>query len=503
MRTPSDEEKRKLFGIALENLINQAMENHIYTFNGEIRKQSKGGAIGNVLTGALATIYMVKWTRDFKTKLSEATSEFPLFKLYLFLAYVDDGNGASSSLPPGARLIDGKVQILEEEVENDKQIPADIRTSEIVLEIANSVSDFIELTVDSPSRHETGWMPILDLQVQVSNNDITYKFYKKEVSHHLLMLERSALPVKMKRNSLVQEGIRRLRNTKRELDWSVKSEILSEFSFALYMSGYSEKFRLETIQSAVIGYERQCERSDKGETPLHRPKDWEKEKRRKKKLLTKTSWYRPNSVVAFYPQTPDQELLKEIQPIISESCGRLGLRGKAIEMGGVSVRNQLCRLDLTGCIQPDCPLCESGLAGGSHTRRGVVYTGQCTLCQEKGLDARYVGETGDSAYHRQTEHAGDIKRKETTNAFAKHLEVFHPDRAGDKSVFKIKTEATFRKCVERQCHEGVMIESSKDKVDVLLNSKSEWHGSAVTRVTTERDGDDSSKTTRRRARADR
>ena len=167
------------------------------------------------------------------------------------------------------------------------------------------------------------------------------------------------------------------------------------------------------------------------------------------------------------------------------------------------MRDQLCRLDLTGCIQPDCPLCESGLEGGSHTRRGAVYTGQCTLCQEKGLDAKYVGETGDSTYHRQTEHAGDIKRKETSNAFAKHLEVFHPDRADDKSVFKIKTEATFRKCVERQCHEGVMIESSKDKVDVLLNSKSEWHGSAVTRVTTERDGDDSSNTTRRRARAGR
>ena len=139
------------------------------------------------------------------------------------------------------------------------------------------------------------------------------------------------------------------------------------------------------------------------------------------------------------------------------------------------------------------------MKGGSHTRRGAVYTGQCTLCLEKGLDAKYVGETGDSAYHRQTEHDRDVKRRDTANAFAKHIEMFHPDKAGDKSIFKIKTEATFKKCVERQCHEGVMIESSKDKVDVLLNSKSEWHGSAVTRVTTERDGDDSSSTSRRRA----
>ena len=57
--------------------------------------------------------------------------------------------------------------------------------------------------------------------------------------------------------------------------------------------------------------------------------------------------------------------------------------------------------------------------------------------------------------------------------------MFHPDKVGDKSFFKIETEATFRTCVERQCHEGVMIESSKDKVDVLLNSKSEWHGRSV------------------------
>ena len=137
-------------------------------------------------------------------------------------------------------------------------------------------------------------------------------------------------------------------------------------------------------------------------------------------------------------------------------------------MGGVTVRDQLCRLDLTGCIFPACSLCASGLKGGSHTRRGAVYTGQCTLCKERGLVAKYVGETGESAFHRQTERASDIKREDNKNAFAKHLEMFHPDQAGNKSVFEVKTEATFRKCVERQCHEGVMIESSKDKTDILL-----------------------------------
>ena len=36
------------------------------------------------------------------------------------------------------------------------------------------------------------------------------------------------------------------------------------------------------------------------------------------------------------------------------------------------------------------------------------------ICQwkENGLVAKFVGETGDSAYHRQKEHAMDIKRKQ-------------------------------------------------------------------------------------------
>ena len=49
-----------------------------------------------------------------------------------------------------------------------------------------------------------------------------------------------------------------------------------------------------------------------------------------------------------------------------------------------------------------------------------------------------VGETGDSAFHRQTEHAGDIKRKQTKNG--KHLEIFHPDQTGYNFVFEVNTE---------------------------------------------------------------
>ena len=42
---------------------------------------------------------------------------------------------------------------------------------------------FLKLTVDSPSMHPAGFMPILDIQVRTEDGKIVYKFYKKEVSN--------------------------------------------------------------------------------------------------------------------------------------------------------------------------------------------------------------------------------------------------------------------------------------------------------------------------------
>ena len=114
-------------------------------------------------------------------------------------------------------------------------------------------------------------LPILDIQVRVNNNKAEYIFFKKEMSNHMVMMARSAMPNKIKLNSLVQEVIRRLRNTSRELPWSVKANILFQFSHSLMCSEYSEDFRLKVIQAGVIGFERQCQVVDNAlRISLHR-----------------------------------------------------------------------------------------------------------------------------------------------------------------------------------------------------------------------------------------
>ena len=100
VREPSNEEARFMFKIAFEILIKAAMENHLYSFNGDLRRQNMGGAIGNILTGALGVIYTVFWCKAFLDKVEDATSELTEFVIYMLHIYIDDQNVAYIPWPP-------------------------------------------------------------------------------------------------------------------------------------------------------------------------------------------------------------------------------------------------------------------------------------------------------------------------------------------------------------------------------------------------------------------
>ena len=64
-----------------------------------------GGVIGNILTGALATCYMIVWTRKFKEAIERVMVNLTGYLLLLLMIYVDNGNMAARALPLGSRLI--------------------------------------------------------------------------------------------------------------------------------------------------------------------------------------------------------------------------------------------------------------------------------------------------------------------------------------------------------------------------------------------------------------
>ena len=104
-RAPTQQETRQMFSIALGNLILETMGNHIYSFNGQIYRQKSGGVIGNILTGALATCYMIVWARKFKEAIERVMVNLTGYLLLLLMIYVDNGNMAARALPLGSRLI--------------------------------------------------------------------------------------------------------------------------------------------------------------------------------------------------------------------------------------------------------------------------------------------------------------------------------------------------------------------------------------------------------------
>ena len=125
----------------------------------------------------------------------------------------------------------------------DKLIPADKRTARILREIANGISPMIQMKEDVSSNHPAGRLPILDLEVWISENRIYHSFYKKPMATRRVVHAKSALPTRVKRSILLEEGSRRLKNCSPEMDWKEKVLFVNRLSAEMNNSGHSHMLR--------------------------------------------------------------------------------------------------------------------------------------------------------------------------------------------------------------------------------------------------------------------
>ena len=155
------------------------------------------------------------------------------------------------------------------------------------------------MEADYPSNHESGWMPILNLEVQMAKDkSIDFKWYKKAMASLYTILNCSAMPASTKRITLVQMGVTMLRNTRQELHPELRVSLLEHLAEVMLLSGYPEDYRTGILESAVACYELQVAASLRGEVPLYRPRDWEAPARKRR-----SSWPRaPGSAlqIQFY-----------------------------------------------------------------------------------------------------------------------------------------------------------------------------------------------------------
>ena len=490
----SREQVKLMMGLALEQGILDVFQQHYYSWDGKVKVQGEGAPIGLKISGAVGKVAMLAWVRDFKTKMIEATSDLPDYKSYLHQLYVDDNNTIMEGFPLGTRMISGKFKVVEELVEEDKQKEADERTAELVMELANTICPYLQMEVDFPSRNPTGWMPILNLQVRMADdNTVDFKWYGKPMSSPFSILNRSAMPPSVKRITLVQMGVTMLRNTRPELHNELKVPMMEQLATKMMISGYPADFRRGVIESAVKCYEGQLAASVSGEKPLYRPRTWQQEVRKQKKMVGTMAWFRPADTVLRVPFTPNSELAKEARAVVEEEATRLGLKVKVVEGSGIPLKRQITTSDLGAgkpCPQGNCLFCTTGDGKGglSHHRRGAVYSGECKLCHQRvdgSIEAKYWGESGDSGYCRTLEHGDAVEHRREDNAFYKHLAIHHPNEDITITHFKFTLLETHNQPLFRQTSESCYIHHAK--VDIQMNSKAEWHQPTVGRVVITRD----------------
>ena len=190
-------------------------KNHIYQCENFLYCQEIGGGIGARVTGVVARVLMDVWADKMASCL-----ELNGILMYIMVKYVDDINTALQVIPKGHKWTqdDKERWILrwsQEQMEKDeRESKSDsLRTMELVREVGNSLVPGLKLTLDIPEFHQTGKVPMLDIQVWVDQEMdsavIRHSFYQKPSTSPLVFHSGGAHGWRSKLVTLAEELRRR------------------------------------------------------------------------------------------------------------------------------------------------------------------------------------------------------------------------------------------------------------------------------------------------------
>lgn len=457
--SPGDSVVRTMFSIAVGVMVRRTMELHDFCIDGRIFRQKKGGSIGLDLTGVVSDIFMCRWDRMLLERMATCELEAVVYKRYKDdINFVLEVGGAEAETEAG----EGR----------SRRVMATMES------LANETHSSLSVTVDCGYNHlnRQGRLPILDVEVWIGEGSsgskkILHSHYMKDVSSRLVMEMRSAHGENTKRNVMMNELCRIMKNCSVYLEWSEVAKKVSYFVSRMAYCGYDERFRYDVVKLAVGRHKRRLERWEKGEGMFE---DCPEEAERAGAAAIKRQWYKndkKHESVMFVQPTANSQLKKNIQQIARRS----GLKIKVVEKAGQTVKKVLQRSNPFGkefCSRTDCLVCKVGKPGDCRTR-GCVYQ---LMCKE---DNRvYRGQTGRSLYERFKEEVRDWWNQEESSPLWRHSELFHDGEEFDVGV-EVLSEC-FGKPSRRMITEAVAIEELKD--DETMNNKREWTYTKLNKV---------------------
>ena len=355
-----------------------------------------------------------------------------------------------------------------------RDLHPDVRTFSILRDIGNVIDRNIKLEFDTPSMNSDGKLPILDLKVWTDNNRIRYTFYRKDIASRFTIHNRSALSERTKRDSLFQEGMRRLRNIDPVTSNGDRSKILADFSNTLRISGYGPKFRADILTGILARKEQMENEINQGNEPRYRNRSQIEAKKEDNKLRGKNTWFLrgSNTGVLQVQATQNGELAKVVKNNIRGLKAPDGGTTIVVEDSGKSIRAGLGRADpflIKGCkFEKKCVINKKGDCWKSR----CVYVLECNEC-----GAQYCGQTAHTIHKRTLEHQGALRRGDIGYAMTKHFVQSHPnvDRSTPNLFSASVVQGSIKHNVERFVTEAIEIEDRvTSREHEMLNSKGEW-----------------------------
>ena len=507
-KTPTPEQKIIMISKLMEKAVLTSMKNHVYRFDGKVYKQEDGGPIGDELAQAVARMVMLWWDRQFIGLCDRLKID-----MLMYMRYVDDTNKVIVPPPVGTRFVQGKLEIVPEKIEEDRDRDRDKVTGELMRDIANSISPMLQFEEDTGSNHTDGCLPILDLKVwkEVKEDTITIKhsFYKKPMASKFTIRAGTAYPISQIRSIMIEEVLRRLRNCSPESSWEEKGEHLTVFASELKNSGHSEHFRSIIFKRALNVYKKELDMHNSGKKDIYRSRsERNKEKGNKGGKQTKDNWYKKKKSnkktegrTVSILQIPFAQNLKEaVEKITNDKKKSIGnFKTKVQETGGDRLQFALVRPDpfpRKTCGREKCPITTDDKECRERCFQGHVnYRIKCIKCEKARLlsmvtdpDRRdhppefaYHGETSRGCYTRYSQHKEDYKRKE--GILWEHAQEHHDGE--QNNIYSMTQESIDKDPMRRVVRESVKITATraierkrkrKSGQFVLMNRKNEWFG---------------------------
>ena len=289
-------------------------------------------------------------------------------------------------------------------------------------------------------------------------------------------MERSAVPAQTKRNTLFQEGIRRLTAMDSRVSEEERIQVMAKYMDSLKASGYSHAYRAQVLTGIL---ERGRQMRLEGLQYRNRQEINQAKSQRQHRWIN--TWFLKGSHTSILQVQATQGggLAERLRKGVAGHRAPDGGTTLVVEKAGKGLLGGLKKPDPfmpSGCPYP--AKCTMGDKGSCMASR-VVYKHTCGLCK-----AAYVGTTGHTCHARNVQHLKALETGDMTYPMTKHMAAEHAGVGDAEKTFstRILGSSHISGNLIRFLTEAVAISEEQAKGTQMLNSKGEWARAKLRRL---------------------